>query len=41
MIGITEWNGRSVNFVVKRIRDGLEKEKPTIEQGPAQEGSNT
>ena len=41
MTGITEWNGRSVNFVVKRVRDGLKKEKPIIEQGLAQEGSNT
>ena len=41
MAGITGWHDRCINRLAKRVRNGLEKEKPTIKQGPAQERSKT
>ena len=35
-----EWCGRSTNKHAKGIKNELEKEKPKIKQGQAQEGSN-
>jgi len=28
MAGIIRWHGRSINGLAKRVRNGLEKEKP-------------
>ena len=38
MARVTEWHGRSANILTKRVKNGLEKEKPPIKQGRAQEG---
>ena len=41
MAGVIEWHDRSANLLTKGVNNGLKKEKPTIKQGPTQEGSKT
>ena len=38
MARVTEWHDKSANKLTKRVKNGLEKEKPPIKQGRAQEG---
>ena len=30
MAGVIEWHGRSANLLAKGVKNGLDKEKPTI-----------
>ena len=36
---MTEWPSRSASKPTKGAKNGLKKEKPTIKQGPSQEGN--
>ena len=33
-VGMTKWHDRSASRPTKGVKNGLEKEKPTIKQGP-------